>query len=74
VNVQYDDLVKLRSRRARRNKIFRFAESKSFPQLMPEQQEIDARLEDDRANRQIPDFPDETAAAACCRFPERRWM
>ena len=58
MNVQCDDSLKLRSRRARRNEIFLFAESKSLPQLMPEQKEIDAHLEDDGAYRQIPDFAD----------------
>jgi hypothetical protein len=56
--LQSDDSVKLRSCRARGNEIFRFVESKPFPQLVPEQKEINAHLEDDGANRQIPDFPD----------------
>ena len=49
---------KLRSRRARRNEIFRFVESKTFSQLVPKQKEIDAHLKNDGANRKIPDFPD----------------
>jgi hypothetical protein len=52
------DRFKLRRSRARGNEIFRFVESKSFPQLVPEQKEINAHLQNDRANRQIPDFPD----------------
>ena len=48
----------LRRRRARGNEVFRFVESKPFPQLVPEQKEINAHLKHDRANRQIPDFAD----------------
>jgi hypothetical protein len=61
----FDVRFKLGRSSARRNKIFWFAESKSFPQLMSEQQEIDAHLENDGSNGEIPDFPDlKTQASA----------
>ena len=41
---------KLRSGRARGNKIFRFVESKSLSQFVAKQQEIDAHLKNDRPN------------------------
>jgi hypothetical protein len=47
--VQCDDSVKLRRRRARRNEIIRFAESKPFPQLVPEQQEVNAHLKNEKS-------------------------
>src|SRR6266403_5134643 len=46
-----------RCRCAHGNEIFGFLESKSLPQLMPEQQEICAHLKNDRPNREIPDLP-----------------
>jgi len=41
----------LRRGRARGNESFRFFESKFLPQLVPEQQKIDAHLKNDRPNR-----------------------
>ncbi len=41
----------LRRRRAGWNESFRFFESKFLPQLVPEQQKIDAHLKNDRPNR-----------------------
>ena len=58
MNLECDGAVELRRRRARRNEVFRFVESKPFTELVPEKEEVDAHLKNDRANRQIPDFPD----------------
>jgi hypothetical protein len=59
VNAAPPDIrLKLRSSDARRDEIFRFVESKPFPQLAPEQKEINAHLNNDGPKREIPDFPD----------------
>jgi hypothetical protein len=49
--------LKLRRSGARRDEISRFVESKPFPQLVPEQKEINAHLNNDGPNREIPEFP-----------------
>lgn len=57
MNIRCSDSVQLRTRRARRDEIFRFIGSKPFTQLVPEQKEVNTHLKNDGANRQIPDFP-----------------
>lgn len=48
------------------DKVFRFVESKPFPQLVPEQEEIYAHLEDDQPLHNLT-LPTEAGVRSCIR-------